>query len=116
MELNPRFRKRQMNDRHQERIDKILEGSTEEECEAVIRAYAEEADRDPTALQYFNGTTNWRPDNFDRTLGKIGAPTSGPTDFSRTESNGARTARLLREKMARDGRKPMMPPGVTSES
>ena len=54
------------------------EGASREDCEAVLRAYAEEARRRPDSAKYFNGETNWRPRNFDRTLGSINTQTPKP--------------------------------------
>jgi hypothetical protein len=38
-----------------------------------LRSYADNARRDPSQGQWFNGDTNWRPDNVARTLGRIGS-------------------------------------------
>lgn len=48
-------------------------GASQEDCVAVIEAYAKEARRDPSKAKHLNGVTNWRPRNFDQTLGMIGA-------------------------------------------
>ena len=57
-----------------ERLGRVLarlKGSTAEDCEAVLRQLASEARANPEAAQWFNGETNWRPSNFDRTLGRL---------------------------------------------
>jgi hypothetical protein len=57
-----------------ERIaERLEEGATPDDCEAVLRHYADRARRDPGQRQWFNGTTNWRPDNFSTALGMSGA-------------------------------------------
>jgi hypothetical protein len=53
---------------------RLEEGFTVEDCRAVLEVYAQEALRTPQAAQWFNGETNWRPENFRRALGKAGAP------------------------------------------
>jgi hypothetical protein len=55
-----------------ERVVKLLDaGHTEDDCAEVLRAYARESRSNPKNAQWFNGETNWRKDNFDRTLGRI---------------------------------------------
>jgi hypothetical protein len=55
-----------------ERISNLLDaGNTEDDCAEVLRAYARESRANPKSAQWFNGETNWRKDNFDRTLGRI---------------------------------------------
>jgi len=52
------------------RIASLLhDGITEAECEAVLRQYAKESRERAETARWFNGDTNWRPDNFDRALG-----------------------------------------------
>lgn len=62
-----------------ERLGRICQrlagGASREDCEAVLRSYAAEAKRDPGAARHLNGVTNWRPENFDRTLGACGSDT-----------------------------------------
>ena len=48
-------------------------GHTVESLTACVRAYAAEVKRDAATGQWFNGDSNWRPDNVARTLGRIGA-------------------------------------------
>lgn len=56
------------------RICKLLTtGCSEQDCLDVLHAVAEQVTRDPSKAQWFNGETNWRPANFDRELGRIGA-------------------------------------------
>jgi hypothetical protein len=54
------------------RVAKVLEdGHTVEDCEHVLRRYAAEARARPReSAQWFDGVTNWRPENFARALGK----------------------------------------------
>lgn len=55
------------------RIDALLDaGRSEAACEAVLQEYARECRQNPAARQWFDGVTNWRPDNFDRALGRAG--------------------------------------------
>lgn len=52
------------------RIAERLEaGATKDECKRVLEHYAAEAKRNPSSARWFNGETNWRPQNFDRALG-----------------------------------------------
>jgi len=57
-----------------ERLIRIAErlesGATREDCEHVLRVYALDAARGPEQARWFNGETNWRPENFDRALGR----------------------------------------------
>lgn len=46
-------------------------GATEADCEAVLRKYRADASSKPDGAHWFNGETNWRPNNFDRALGMI---------------------------------------------
>ena len=55
-------------------VAKILKsGHSEDDCRTVLESYAAEARRKPDSARWFNGETNWRPDNFRRTLGQAGA-------------------------------------------
>jgi len=55
-----------------ERLDA---GATEQECELVLRQYADEAKRSDG--RWFNGETNWKASNFTRTLGQVGSGGAG---------------------------------------
>jgi hypothetical protein len=49
----------------------LEDGHTVEDCEHVLRRYAAEARARPReSAQWFDGVTNWRPENFARALGK----------------------------------------------
>lgn len=48
-------------------------GHTEDDCLDVLRSVAARVRGDAAQGQYFNGTTTWRPENFQRELGKIGS-------------------------------------------
>jgi hypothetical protein len=50
---------------------------TEDDCLDVLRSVAARVKRDPAQGEYFNGTTTWRPENFQRELGKIGVHGNG---------------------------------------
>lgn len=67
-----------------ERIIKRLEdGWTERELEMVLDEYGREA-KAMKSCEYLDGTTNWRPQNVDRTFGKLGSPrqsTGGQTAY-----------------------------------
>jgi hypothetical protein len=53
------------------RIAKILAlGYTPADCEAVLRVYASRSADDPEQAVWFDGVSNWRPENFERTLGR----------------------------------------------
>lgn len=55
------------------RVAKILEGGHDkDDCMAVLKRYRDEAMQSKD-LQWFDGVTNWRPENFDRALGKVGS-------------------------------------------
>lgn len=51
--------------------ERLADGNTEADCEAVLQAYAREAMVGDA--KWFNGETNWRKANFDRALGSVGA-------------------------------------------
>lgn len=53
-----------------EAVHKILDEYTADDCRHVLAVYAAEARLDPLSAKWFNGETNWRPDNFRRALGK----------------------------------------------
>lgn len=59
--------------------ERLEAGATEADCEAVLRKYRADASKNP---QWFNGMTNWRPENFDRALGMAGGGASqeSPSD------------------------------------
>jgi hypothetical protein len=60
-----------------ERVAKRLEaGYTLEDCKHVLDVQVAEAQRDPASQQWLNGVTPWRPENFDRYLGKQAARAS----------------------------------------
>jgi hypothetical protein len=66
------------------RIASLLDsGHSEESLLACVREYAREERVNRGG--WFNGDTNWRPDNVSRTLGRIGsrAPGSGVLPFDR---------------------------------
>lgn len=46
--------------------DRLMEGATVEEVRHVIAVYQADARRNPDTLVYFNHTTPFRPDNFER--------------------------------------------------
>lgn len=50
--------------------DRLEEGYRVEDCEHVLSIYAHDAKADPGQARWFNGETNWRPDNFRRALGR----------------------------------------------
>jgi len=53
------------------RIAQLLAlGKTESECVHVLRVYAEEARQDEKSAKWFDGVSNWRPENFERALGR----------------------------------------------
>jgi hypothetical protein len=73
--ISPRAIPLKATDERLERVAERLEaGATPEECETVLRHYADRAQSDPSQRQWFNGTTNWRRDNFETALGMAGAP------------------------------------------
>ena len=43
----------------------------------MLRRYRDDAAADGS-LQYFNGVTNWRRENFARALGMVGSPVRKP--------------------------------------
>jgi uncharacterized protein YdaU (DUF1376 family) len=68
------------NDERLTRVAERLEaGHTEQDCQHVLRVYAEEATKGPESARWFNGETNWRPDNFDRAMGRTLTPAYTPT-------------------------------------
>lgn len=74
-EAMPRSRRLEPNSERLGRVIRLLEsGLTEGDLEAVLRARADEVRRDPSQGQWFDGVSNWRPENVDRQLGRIGAP------------------------------------------
>lgn len=82
-ELNPRTRALEASGpRGAMRLGRVIAllaaGWTEPELEQVVEAYAANARRDPAALRYLDGTSNWRPDNVDTTWGKLGTPRAPP--------------------------------------
>jgi len=67
-------------------VAEVLEsGYSAEDCEAVLRHYAEEASKNGGG-EWFNGETNWRPANFKRALGMSG--TSKPSYEARMRAAG----------------------------
>ena len=50
--------------------ERLESGATPEDCEHVLRVYAAESGKNPGNAKWFNGQTNWRPDNFARALGQ----------------------------------------------
>jgi hypothetical protein len=80
------------------RVAKRLDaGASESDCEAVLRRYRADASKRPESAEWFNGETNWRPLNFDRTLGMA--------------SEGARQAAMdpIAEALARANREEASP-------
>lgn len=75
--IQDRLRERKPLKPTAERLLRVAErldaGASFEECETVLRAYASEAKRNRDSARWFNGETNWRKDNFDRTLGSAAA-------------------------------------------
>jgi len=61
------------------RIAERLEaGATVDECEQVLRYLGSQARKNKEQREWFNGTTNWRTDNFDRNVGRCsGAVSTG---------------------------------------
>lgn len=53
------------------RITVILQSASEADAVAVLESIAANVKVDPEQAQWFNGDTNWRPDNFDRALGRV---------------------------------------------
>ena len=51
-------------------MDRLSEGYSREDCIHVMETFADEAKKDPKQRQWFNGETNWRPQNFRRALGR----------------------------------------------
>jgi hypothetical protein len=49
---------------------RLAEGATEDDAKHVLQVYAADAKKNPDQAQWFNGVTNWRRENFERTLGK----------------------------------------------
>lgn len=72
-------------------------GASRDDCEAVLRAYSEEAKRSSKGAKYFNGETNWRPRNFDRTLGGINL------QAETTPEKGGRAKPMARDKITTSG-------------
>lgn len=70
-------------------------GHSEEDVKEVIRQYGRETKRDPAQGKWFDGVTPFRPDNFTRTLGKIGtdgvARTNGSNGAGAPVQQGPRT-------------------------
>lgn len=61
--------------------ERLEAGARPDECEAVLRQYHKEAKRSGDR-KWLNGETNWRPANFDRTLGQVGtASGTAPGDI-----------------------------------
>lgn len=57
------------------RIEALLvAGWSEPDLEQVVDAHEAESRRNPEALRWFDGTTNWRPANVDRVFAQIGTP------------------------------------------
>lgn len=50
--------------------ERLAEGHTAEECRHVLAVYAGDARSRPDQARWFNGETNWRPENFRRALGQ----------------------------------------------
>jgi hypothetical protein len=56
-----------------ERVIGILQaGHTEEDCRGVLESIADRCRVDAKQREWFDGITNWRPDNFERHLGRVG--------------------------------------------
>ena len=51
-------------------IDRLSDGYSRVDCIHVMETFADEAKKDPKQRQWFNGETNWRPQNFRRALGR----------------------------------------------
>ncbi len=68
--------------------DRLEEGYSVEDCEHVLEVYADDARRDAKARPWFNGETNWRPENFRRALGKSvgGGARASPANAPRTKN------------------------------
>lgn len=64
-----------------ERLHRVAErleaGVTVEECEQVLEYLGSQARSNAEQRQWFNGTTNWRPENFDRNAGRSAAASAG---------------------------------------
>lgn len=52
--------------------ERLEAGASPADCETVLREYAAEAKRDKGGGQWFNGSSNWRAENFNRALGQAG--------------------------------------------
>jgi hypothetical protein len=71
--------------------ERLAEGYSAEDCRHVLRVYAAEASGlQPDPLQWLNGQSNWRPDNFARALGKT------PATFAAGTMTGSQDVRFGR--------------------
>jgi hypothetical protein len=84
----PRSRPLRLTDDRRKAIRALLKaGHTVDDLRACLGQYATEAKSNPGAAQYFDGVSNWRPDNVGRALGKVGASRvpqqrDGPSRFA----------------------------------
>ena len=78
-EVMPKSRGIKLTDDRRKRVqDRLDDGYSEDDCMAVLAEYAREARIN--GGEWFNGETNWRPENFARSLGRVGAEArAGPT-------------------------------------
>lgn len=78
-EAMPKSRGIKLTDDRRKRVqDRLDDGYTEDDCRAVLAEYAREARLN--GGEWFNGETNWRPENFARALGRVGTgPRAGPS-------------------------------------
>ena len=85
----PRSRPLTPDDERLARVAERLDGkATREDCELVLKAYADESRRRPESAKHFNGVTNWIKKNFDRTLGGLGAAQAPASKAGRAKPMG----------------------------
>jgi hypothetical protein len=77
--------------------ERLESGATEADCEHVLQVYAHEARRNRESAGWFNGETNWRPDNFDRALGRTLTSTK-PREVSLPEQIAAEEAQRKKDR------------------
>lgn len=87
-ECDPHVRSLAMTSKRRRAVAARVAEQGREACEHVLRVYAAEAKR-KASIQWFNGVTNWRPDNFDRALSRQpGAEDTPPTRGGFTPRDG----------------------------
>lgn len=75
-EVNQRARPLRLTDAARASVLAVLSEHSEEDCDHVLRVYAAEARRARTEgkSDWFDGVSNWRPENFRRALGRDHEP------------------------------------------